>query len=54
MVDVFLFLSSLKIGWLRRVVFGESGLRDTMFELYADLYKLRMLGAEFANEERSF
>lgn len=47
MVDVLSFLSSIKIGWLRRVFLGGYGLGDTTFKLFRYLHRLKLFGDEF-------
>lgn len=49
MLNASLFLSAMKISWLRRVFVTESSLSKFIHCLYPDLEKLQQLGAEFAN-----
>ena len=49
MVDVFTVLSCMKMGWLRRLMLGDSSFGDTVFKFVPDLKKLKLLGGEFAN-----
>ena len=49
MLNIYLFLSALKISWLRRIFDVESPLTKFIFCLYPELDKLQQLGGEFAN-----
>ena len=49
MVDAFTVLSCMKMGWIRRRMSEGSGFGDTVFKLFPDLNKLKLIGVEFAN-----
>ena len=48
----FTVLSCMKIAWLRRLMSEGCGLcdSDTVFKLFPDLHKLKLLGGEFAKQ----
>jgi hypothetical protein len=48
MINVYAFLSSLKLSWLRRCS-TNSSLKDFILDLYPGLDKLNFLGGEFVN-----
>jgi hypothetical protein len=49
MINVFHFLSAMKIGWLRRISAEEFILKDFLFDAYPDLQKILELGGEYSN-----
>ena len=46
MVDAFTVLSCMKMGWIRRRMSEGSGFGDTVFKLFPDLNKLKLLGGD--------
>jgi len=50
MLNVYVFLSCMKLSWLRRMFSSsDSTLKDFVLCLYPDLHKLHLLGGEFTN-----
>ena len=49
MTDVFLFLSGMKLSWVRRLLDSQSIIRRVIFSMYPDIEKLRTHGTEYAN-----
>jgi exonuclease III len=49
MINVFDFLSTLKISWLRRIRNEESEVRQILFTVHKDFNKVCLMGEEFVN-----
>ena len=48
MINIYTFLSTLKLSWLRRLQY-ESDVRVILFSIYPDCHKIFLLGNEFVN-----
>ena len=46
MIDVYSFLANMKISWLRRINFVESGSKTFILNIYYDLSNLTAIGSE--------
>ena len=49
MIDIFSFLSAMKISWLRRVIQVDSTVRKNVLMFFPNFEKLQFLGSEYAN-----
>ena len=49
MTNVFTFLSTMKISWLRKLFVGESTLQQFIFNLFPDFSKLNKMGVEYTD-----
>ena len=49
MFDVYYFLATMKINWLRRINVVESGFKTFMLNIYPDLSNLTVCGSEYIN-----